>query len=165
MPISQHESSCPVHESLSAANLASAEAETEESKLPAPHLVRWPWPVVLMAHVPQQSADPSSSPEGSLLLVSPTAQGLDALEDSGHIVSSLWLLAAVSDGPGAMLGHRVEEISRLVSVAADQRVLNVLSGPEGRLAAIFDDEVFVLDTSTSWVNSGQDKSTSAASEG
>ena len=165
MPISQDESSCPVHESHSAANLASAEAEAEESKLRAPHLINWPWPVVLMAHVPQQSADPSSSPEGNLLFVSPTAQGLDALEDSGHVVSSLWLLAAASGGPGYMLGYRVEEISRLVSVAADQQVLNVLSGPEGRLAAIFDDDVFVLDTSTSWVNSGQDTSTSTASEG
>jgi hypothetical protein len=167
LPISQDEPSCPVREPDSAANRASADAdaETEDANLGAKHLINWPWPAALLAHVPQRVAGASSSPVGGLLLVSPTAEGLDALESSGHALSALWVLAVDTDGPGALLGYRVEEITNLGSTTPDGRQLTVLRGPGDRLIAIEGDDLFVRDSASSnWKDSGRYKRGSASSE-
>ena len=120
------------------------------------HLVSWPWPAALLAHVPQRSADPSNSAHGSIVLVSPTAHGLDALENSGHALSALWVLAVDADGPGALLGYRVEEITNWPSTNLGGRPLTVLRGPANQLIAIEGDNLFVHDSASSnWKDSGR----------
>ena len=131
----------------------------------APHLISWPWPAALLAHVPRQSADPSMIPEASLFLVSPTAHGLDALESSGRVLSALWVLAVDAEAPGALLGYRVEEITNWGTTTPDGRQLTVLRGPGDRLIAIEGDDLFVRDSASSnWKDSGRYKRGSASSE-
>lgn len=165
MPISQDEPSCPVRKPHSAANRASADAETEDANLGAKHVINWPWPAALLAQVPQQTAGASNSPAGGLLLVSPTAEGLDALESSGHVLSALWVLAVDADEPGALLGYRVEEITNWHSSTPSGRQLTVLRGPGDRLIAIEGDDLFVHDSASSnWKESGQYKRRPASSK-
>jgi hypothetical protein len=138
---------------------------SESTDADARHLVSWPWSAALLAHVPGRSVDGSSGPEGKLLLISPTAHGLDALESSEHVLSALWVLAVDTDGPGALLGYRVEEITNWQSTASDGRQLTVLRGPGDRVIAIEGDNLFVHDsTSSNWKESGQYKRRPASSE-
>jgi hypothetical protein len=131
----------------------------------APYLINWPWPAALLAHVSQQSNDASGTSDGRLLIVSPTAPGLDALESSGHTLSALWVLAVDTDGPGALLGYRVEEITNWESTTPDGRQLTMLRGPGDRLIAIEGDDLFVRDSASSnWKESGQYKRRPASSK-
>lgn len=130
----------------------------DNTKLDTQHLVSWPWPAALLGNVPGQSGDGSTSPEGRLLLVTPTAHGLDALESSGCVLSALWVLAADTDSPGTLLGYRVEEIANLESTTPGGRKLTVLRGPGNQLIAIEGHDLFVPDSdSIQWKDSGQYK--------
>lgn len=154
LPIAQDGSSSP--EGKSNSSVFQDAAEPANANPGTPHLINWPWPAALLAHVPQQSDDASDTSDGRLLLVSPTAPGLDALESSGHALSSLWVLAVDTDGPGALLGYRVEEITNWGSTTPDGRQLTVLRGPGDRLIAIEGDDLFVRDSASSnWKESGR----------
>jgi len=70
-------------------------------------------------------------------------------------MTSLWVLAVDTDGPGALLGYRVEEITSLHSITPGERQLTVLSGPVDRLIAIEGEDIFVIDRASSkWKQSG-----------
>ena len=140
-------------------------AEPESANPGSPHLINWPWPAALLAQVTEQSDDNSGTSKERLLLVSPTAPGLDALESSGHTLSALWVLAVDTDGPGALLGYRVEEITNLGSTTADGRQLTFLRGPGDRLIAIEGDDLCVHDSaSINWKESSRYKCRPASSK-
>lgn len=97
--------------------------------------------------------------------MSPTESGLDALESSGHELSCLWVLAVDTEGPGALLGYRVEEITNLAPTRPDGRKLTVLRGAGERLIAIEGNDLFVPDSASShWMGSGQYKRRPASSK-
>ena len=118
-------------------------------------LVAWPWPAVLFAHVEHQVADASSNPDGNLLFMAPTSDGLDALEMSEQHLSGLWVLVAGQKGPGTLEFSAVEEISTWTTRTPGDRQLSVLHCPRGQMVAIQDDEVVMFrQASSDWKGSG-----------
>ena len=118
-------------------------------------LVNWPWSAVLLVRVDARSTDESSSPGDRLLLVAPTAHGLETLEKCEQPIRSIWLLAAGGDEGGTLYAEQVGEISTWNLRTPGGRQLSVLHGQKGRLIAIEDDDAFVMQpSSTDWTGSG-----------
>lgn len=102
------------------------------------------------------------------MFVAPTAQGLEALEQSEQRIESIWLLALGAEEARALHAERVSEISTWNLRTPGGQQLSVLRGEKGRLIAIEDDDAFVLQpSSTDWTGSGPYKrecSTEAADQ-
>lgn len=136
---------------------------TEPNDITPLRLVSWPWPAFPVACVEPGSTDKSGGPEAELLFLSPTSNGLDALEQSEQRISSIWLLVSGTEGPGSLCADRIEEISTWNARTPGGRQLSVLHGSNGRLIAIEDDDAFVLQScSTDWTGSGPYKRTWAS---
>lgn len=118
-------------------------------------LVRWPWPAVLLVCIEAQSTEERVRPGSRFMFVAPTAQGLEALEQSEQPIESIWLLASGVEEAGMLHAEQVREISTWNLRTPGGQQLSVLRGEKGRLIAIEDDDAFVLQpSSTDWTGSG-----------
>lgn len=106
------------------------------------NVIKWPWTALLMAHVMPGSSDTSSTAACRVLMLSPTADGLEALEGTECMLTDLWLVFIEADGAPALHGERVEEISTWNSCTPGGRQLSILHCEGGRQVAIEDDLIF-----------------------
>lgn len=123
------------------------------------HLVRWPWPRVLVAQVQSTSLDVSNDIDTlQLIFVSPTTTGLAALETSQLSIKSLWLIFSSEDGSTNLRGTCIQEISTWPTASTVEPPLTVLRTAENKLLGIDENEIFNFEKlSSTWNGSGQVK--------
>ena len=123
------------------------------------HLVRWPWPAVLVAVVKPTLVDISNGIDTpQQIFVSPTTDGLAALEKSELNINVLWLLHPVEDGSSNLRGTRIHEISTWPAISTDELRLTVLHIAGDRLLCVDENNIFEFKKlSSDWNGSGQFK--------
>lgn len=104
--------------------------------------IEWPWPAMLLAHVAPEPLDASGTPACRVLILSPTADGLEDLAETECVLTDLWLVFVEAEGQLALHGQRVEEISTWNSRTPGGRQLSVLHCEGGRQIAIEDESIF-----------------------
>ncbi|MBV5330930.1 hypothetical protein JZU69_00565 [bacterium] len=121
-----------------------------------PHLVRWSWPNVLVVQV--QSPPPEATDgvnERELVFVSPTLQGLAALENCGLCISNMWLLRGAQYDSEALRGFTIEEISSLPAKNPNEQPLTILHAEDNRMLCVDEKGIFDIQAlSTDWDGSG-----------